>query len=443
MYRFPKQLILIPLMALTFLFGSLVISNGQQKMDSIERDRLNSMLKGLKDEIKKNYYDPTYHGIDLDARFKQAEERMKQVQTTGQGFAVIAQVLLDFNDSHLFFEPPLTNVDVDYGWRDEMVGDKCYVWNVKPKSDAEAKGLKEGDQILKIEGYPPSRNDLWKMDYYFYTLNKKSSLKITVQSPNSDEPRDLEIKAKVFTNRGALSGGQLSNLYRSTGSDYDKNLFVNVGNITVWKMPSFAIDPNTIESLFERTKDTRELIIDLRGNGGGYVETMERLAGFVLGKELIIAQLKGRKDMDPQKSKPKGRVFTGKLTILLDSRSASASEIFARLVQLQDRGKVVGDVSAGAVMQAKGFDGATANSTVLYGASITNADVMMSDGKSLEHVGVTPDELILPTGEDMAKGRDPVLARAIQLMGGTISAEDAGKLFRYEWKNDQLLIVTK
>jgi C-terminal processing protease CtpA/Prc len=53
----------------------------------------------------------------------------------------------------------------------------------------------------------------------------------------------------------------------------------------------------------------------------------------------------------------------------------------------------------------------------------------MSDGFSLEKVGVTPDETILPTGADMAASRDPVLARAITLLGGTMTAEQAGKFY--------------
>ncbi len=423
------------------LFSSNAI--GQQKIASIERERLVTMLQTLQGAIKRDYYDPAFHGIDLDVRFGLAKERLKQVQTLGQGFAVIAQVLLDFNDSHLFFQPPLTNLDVDYGWRDRMIGDKCFVLTVKPKSDAEKKGLKVGDQILTIEGHPVNRTDLWKMNYYYNTLNKQKALRLSVLSPGGTQPRDLQIESKLFTNRGARAGGQLSELYYSSGTEFDLNLFANIGSVTIWKMPSFGLNPNSIDSLMDRVKSSTSVILDLRGNGGGYVLALERLAGFMFDKELTIAELKGRKKMDPQKSKPSGSTFTGRLVVLTDADSASASEIFARLVQLEGRGKVVGDVSAGSVMQSVDFTGTMSNDSIAYGASITNADVIMSDGKSLEKVGVIPDERVIPTAEDLANGHDPVLARAIQMLGGSISPEDAGKLFVYEWKDEKVRMVKK
>jgi C-terminal processing protease CtpA/Prc len=67
-----------------------------------------------------------------------------------------------------------------------------------------------------------------------------------------------------------------------------------------------------------------------------------------------------------------------------------------------------------------------------YGASITEWDLTMADGKSPEHSGVTPDEVLLPSAHAIANGRDPVLAQAAETMGVKISSDDAGKAFPYE-----------
>jgi C-terminal processing protease CtpA/Prc len=104
-------------------------------------------------------------------------------------------------------------------------------------------------------------------------------------------------------------------------------------------------------------------------------------------------------------------------------------------VQLEKRGVVIGDVSAGAVMRSKQYDHNLGTDTVIFfGASITDADVVMTDGKSLERVGVIPDEVKVPTASDLAAKRDPVLAYAAILAGVNISPEKAGALFPIEWK---------
>ena len=109
----------IPLLVV-FVFASSALA--QQQVSGFERDRWKDALGLIKDDIKKDYYDPTYRGIDLEAHFKKAEEKMKQAQSVGQLFGIIAQALLDFDDSHLFFLPPGRASRFDYGWRSQMIG---------------------------------------------------------------------------------------------------------------------------------------------------------------------------------------------------------------------------------------------------------------------------------------------------------------------------------
>lgn len=398
-----------------------------QSLDRIERERVDQMLQRLKDDIQTHYYDTKYHGLDLEARFTAAREKLKQANSLGQALGIAAQTLLDFDDSHTFFLPPSRPGIVDYGWEMQMIGDKCYVVAVRPKSDAEKVGLKPGDLLISVEGFKPIRKDLWKMNYYFHALSPRRGLHVVVQSPGA-EPRELDVPAKV------REGNILDDtLVRKEGPKQHR--FYKDGAVAVWKMLSFDLDELEVDGKMANVRSSEALILDLRGNGGGYVLTLERLVGHFFDREIKIGDVKRRDEVRLMRAKKIGTPYQGKLIVLVDSDSGSASELFARTIQLEKRGIVLGDRSAGAVMQSKRHVHTIGgNSVVVFGASITDADIIMTDGNSLERVGVIPDELMLPTGEDLMKTHDPVLARALEIAGIKMSAEKAGTLFPIEWK---------
>ncbi len=408
-----------------------------QGFDSIEKGRMKGILKIVKNEIKKNYYDPNFHGIDIEARFQAAEEKLSGATSTTQSLAIIAQAVIDFNDSHLYLLPPSTGWKVDYGWRSTFYGDKCIITDVKPGSDAEAKGIKRGDQLLAIGTFKVNRKEMWKVQYYYNTISKRKGMNMTVLAPGATEPKTLDILSELKQGPRVVT---FNSYFRFDDDFYseenDKHHFLKVDGINIWRMPGWDFDPTMSDALMARVKDGTSIIMDLRGNGGGYVVNLEAIAGYFVEKDTQIAELKGRKKMDPQKAKSKGESrYKGRLVVLIDSESGSASEIFARFVQLQKLGVVMGDVSAGAVMQSRTFDQEMGTDNIVpFAISITNADVIMSDGKSIEHVGVTPDELIIPTPADIAAGRDPVMVRAIESLGGKVDPLVAGKWFPYYWK---------
>ena len=94
----------------------------------------------------------------------------------------------------------------------------------------------------------------------------------------------------------------------------------------------------------------------------------------------------------------------------------------------------MGDRSSGSVMESRRYgESEGAETKVFYSFSVTDADLIMKDGKSLEHTGVTPDEIVLPTAPDMWDRGKPALSRAAELAGITLEPAEAGKMFPYEW----------
>ena len=411
-----------------------------QSVSKMDRDRARVMLQTIKEDIKKHYYDPNFRGMDLNARFSAAEEKIKTATSLGQLFGIIAQAMADLNDSHTRFIPPPRTTSTEYGWQMQMIGDKCFVVAVKPGSDAEAKGLKEGDEVISVNGIGPSRQTLWKLRYLYYTLSPQGGLRVVVQSPNA-EPRQLEIAAKVKQGKKEIDWTNYDeriNAVRTSQTEsrlFAHRYYDNVEDIFIWKMPQFDLPEEKVDELMSKVSKRKALVLDMRGNGGGDEVTLLRLIANLFDKDITVGEIKRRKESKPLIAKTRGdKAYKGQLVVLVDSESGSAAEVLARVIQLEKRGTVIGDQTSGAVMRGKyhrhelGVDVVT-----YYGAIITDADLLMTDGKSLEGTGVVPDEVRIPTAKDMASMSDPVLAHAASLVGLKLAPEKAGRLFPIQW----------
>ena len=414
-----------------------------QQMSNIDRGRMEDMLKNVSDDIQKHYYDKTFHGLDWNAVVRETKDKISKENSLNMSMAHIAAALVALNDSHTFLLPPPRPFKHDYGFRMLMVGDACYVARVRPGTDAEGKGLRRGDQILSFDGNRPTREIMWKIDYRYRILRPQPDVQLAIRQPDGQQGQvDVAAKFKETARMVDLTNG--NNFWDMIREDEaDTHLMrlqtKELGDpLMVVKLPEFMFDQEEIDKMIGKARKHQALILDLRGNPGGAVETLKYLLGNIFPADVKIADRVGRREMKPEVAKGRGdHAFAGKLVVLIDSQSASAAELFARVVQLQKRGTVIGDRSSGSVMEARHYDHKLGAETIVpYGVSVTESDLIMGDGKSLEHVGVTPDELDLPTAADMAGGRDPVLAHAADLLGVKLSPEDAGRFFPLEWPRD-------
>src|ERR1700730_5031978 len=103
-----------------------------QTLSSNDRQVGHIMLRCVREAIKKNCYDPNFHGVSLDETFKAADEKINQATSNGQVFGIIAQAVRSLNDSHTFFLPPPRSMRVSYDWQIQMIGDYCCIMAVKP-----------------------------------------------------------------------------------------------------------------------------------------------------------------------------------------------------------------------------------------------------------------------------------------------------------------------
>ncbi len=426
----------------TLIFGCLFQPASGQALSKNDRESARIMLHNVKDAIKKNYYDPNFHGVNLDEVFKAADEKINQASSNGQLFGIIAQAVRALNDTHTYFLPPPRALRVSYDWQIQIIGDQCYILAVKPGTDAEVKGLKPGDILHVVDGYKITKENFVDFNYLYNTLQPRSLLSVVVQSPG-EQPRKVEFHASTRQGKklvNDVSSGNLdfNDLLREE-QEYEKiheHRFKSYGDdLFIWKMPQFDLPPTQVNDFMERMNKSKTLIIDLRDNGGGNEETLLRVIGNLFEHDVKIGDIKRRSETKSLVAKTRGHdIFKGQLILLIDNSSGSAAELLSRVVQLEKRGIVIGDHSAGAVMRSRGYAMRLGDSSaVLYGVSVTDANLLMTDGNSLEHTGVTPDKTILPSGADLRDQSDQVLSYAASLAGVKLDPKDAGALFPIRW----------
>ncbi|HEV7857771.1 MAG TPA: S41 family peptidase [Pyrinomonadaceae bacterium] len=391
-----------------------------------------AMLDEMKKVLEEYYYDAKYHGIDLKARFEAAKNRIKTLNYNWQVYRVLAQVLLDFNDSHTrLILPPRTDF-FQYGFTVQIIGDKCFIVSVKKGSDADKKGLRVGDQVLNIGKFAPTRENLWKIIYVLYRLDPANTVDLKIKNLEGTDT-SMTVTAKTMTIKEYKEERKK---HKDDEAEKPFKCQEISTEVIACKLYTFVVEKSQIDKMMKQVGQHSKLILDLRGNSGGYVSVEAYLTGYLFDHDVKVSDLVTRKKTEIEMAKSRNdKSFKGELVVLVDSKSASAAECVARVVQIERRGKIIGDVTMGAVMTSVtaplfGHISSMSDYATTYtGMSVTIADVIMKDGSRIEGVGVIPDEAIGPTGLGLAHKTDPVLAYAAIKLGAKLTPEQAGQFY--------------
>ena len=427
-----------------------------QTYSDLDRQRDQLMLDVVQRDLTRYYYDSTYGGLPISAMFDSARAQIGRSQSNEQSFGLIARVFLALHDSETLFIPPSHPATFDYGWEVECIGDSAYITRVDSSSDAAAQGVHVGDRVLAIDGVAIDRSDFKQFLYVLNGLQPRERVVLTIAA-DGRPPRQVSVATRVTPQKrmydmsGFSGTGDLILLWNDAIQQRDQrriHLLKVTPDILLWHMYSTGVPLDDLHHALGQAARMQTLILDLRENaGGGWKATSALLdalapdsdAGVVVGRFFprdpastgaLIGQLIGREQKDSMFLQPDAKHrFQGRLIVLVDGMTFGKGEIIADVVRRLHLGTVIGDRTAGTGTVVRLFTyGTPGYAQELYGALIGVADFRRPDGSRIEGVGVTPDETILPTPQDLRSGNDPVLARALAIAGHPVSPAEAGAL---------------
>ena len=182
----------------------------------------------------------------------------------------------------------------------------------------------------------------------------------------------------------------------------------NVGVLTITRFDDNTASLARAVARDFKDKGVKGVVLDLRGNGGGYVTAAQDVAGIWLNKQVVVTERRGGTVTDELKSGGDPILNGIPTVVLVNESSASASEIVAGALRDHKVAKLVGETTFG-----KGSVQKLVNLTGGATLKVTIARWYTPAGDNISETGIKPDTIILRTSDDINAGRDPQLDGAV------------------------------
>lgn len=267
--------------------------------------------------------------------------------------------------------------------------DKLVVISALDASPAQKAGLKPNDVIAAVND---NETTGWSVDKAVSKIRGEKGTIVKLTLVRDGDPIEVSIKRATITDPSVKTEEK--------------------GDVGIIRIARFGDETASLtRKAAEQFADKRAIVVDLRGNGGGYLQSSKEIASLWLNNgQVVVSERSGGSTNETLKAEG-DNVLQGKPTVVLvDQGSASASEILAGALQDHKVAKIVGEKTFG--------KGSVQDVVSLRNGAqlkVTIARWYTPNGKNISKQGITPDVVIV-AGEDDDHDNDTQLNKALELL---------------------------
>jgi carboxyl-terminal processing protease len=373
------------------------------------------------------YYDAGMRGLDWAAQRERFRPLAAEARTTREFYTTLRRMLAGLRDAHTrvyspgerfeWDRPTFTGVGVSL----REVGGQLVVTRVEKKSGAERAGVRAGQVLLKVDGEPVAALVARRAEEGA-TASTPTAARLTAIARLFDGERDTTAALTLADDGGRERVVRLSRAAQEIAPSLEVR---RVDGVAVIHFNLFTQEIATalVRALRddERLSKSRGIVIDLRDNGGGEAESMIDAASAFLPAGTPLGAFTDRQGRTVGSPHTRSsmlfaadaiKAYGGALVVLTSARTASAAEIFAAALRDAGRARTLGERTCGCVLAIRARhplpDGGLLD--------VSEMDYRTARGVRLEGVGIAPDETVAPTRDDLKRGIDPALLRAVRLL---------------------------